>query len=180
MEERRDALAGAAEVITMCESFALKSDGLVATVGCLDILNPASNTVPGEVTGTVDIRHSDDRRREEFCHRLEGAARERLEKRGLGFEFQVIAETPSTFSADRLTGLLEKSVLEVQTSCPVLESNAGHDAVAMAMEMGVAMLFVRCRDGLSHHPDEFVEPTDIEVAIDTMARFLVALNELDS
>ena len=56
-----------------------------------------------------------------------------------------------------------------------LPSGAGHDAVTLAGVTDIAMLFVRCAGGISHHPDEAVEEADVALAIDAAARFVSAL-----
>jgi allantoate deiminase len=74
-----------------------------------------------------------------------------------------------------LTAQLARSVKAVQGKTPVLVSGAGHDAVVLSALTPVAMLFVRCRDGLSHHPDEFASPADLDIALRVMMDFLARL-----
>ena len=74
-----------------------------------------------------------------------------------------------------LTTLLHESVKAVQPSSPELVSGAGHDGVVMAAQTPIAMLFVRCRDGLSHHPDEYVSPQDLDASLRATVDFLVRL-----
>jgi allantoate deiminase len=81
--------------------------------------------------------------------------------------------TPATACSPRLTDALAGVVEKFQPSCPRLVSGAGHDAVALAEVTEVAMLFVRCRDGLSHHPDEYAEPADMALAVRVLADFLL-------
>ena len=180
MEERRDALVGAAEFVLLCESLAKRSDGLVATVGNVTIENPASNTIPGEVACTVDVRHGDDARREEFCQTLEQTAREKLEQRGLGFELVTVSQSPAATCSTKLNDVLSEVIKTKQDDCPVIESLSGHDAVSMAQVMDASMIFVRCRDGLSHHPDEFVSQPDIAAAIAAVTDFLIRMDESDA
>ena len=70
---------------------------------------------------------------------------------------------------------MAESVRAVQKKSPSLVSGAGHDAVILSRFTPVAMLFVRCRDGLSHHPDEFASPADLWVALSVMIDFLERL-----
>jgi allantoate deiminase len=79
--------------------------------------------------------------------------------------------------ARKLTAQLEKSVRAVQGRSLSLVSGAGHDAVVLSQLTDVAMLFVRCRDGLSHHPDEYASPRDLGVALRVMVDFLEMMGE---
>ena len=75
----------------------------------------------------------------------------------------------------RLTATLERSVKAIQGKSISLVSGAGHDGVVMSALTPVAMLFVRCRDGLSHHPDEYASPKDLAVALAVITDFLEKL-----
>ena len=79
---------------------------------------------------------------------------------------------PATPMDAELTDLLATAVAEQGLPNVRLPSGAGHDAVALAELTRTAMLFVRCAGGISHHPDESVEPADVAVAIDVLDRFL--------
>lgn len=169
MNMRQDALAGAAECITCVETLAGSAHGLVATVGELHIPFAASNVIPGRVEFTLDIRDADDHMREQFTHELITHLTTLLESRGLTFRFETPLRAPSIHCAPALTDKLSEFVARHQGSCPRLVSGAGHDAVALAEVTDVAMLFVRCREGLSHHPDEYADPTDIALAARVLA-----------
>jgi allantoate deiminase len=172
MNLRQDALAGAAEGIALVEKLAASADGLVATVGDLRIESAASNVIPGRVNYTLDIRDADDRKRLDFCAKVFGEIETRAVARGLAVRIENPLKAPATPCAPRLTDALEAVVCKVQSSCPRLVSGAGHDAVALAEVAEVAMLFVRCREGLSHHPDEYATPADISLAARVLTDFL--------
>lgn len=172
MTMRRDALAGAAECIALVEAEGWAAGGLVATVGDLRIESAASNVIPGRVDFTLDIRDCDDPKREGFCRRLFAAIEERTAMRGLGVRIETLQEAASTPCSERLTAALSASVSGLQGACPRLVSGAGHDAVALAGVTEVAMLFVRCRDGLSHHPEEYASAEDIALATRVLTDFL--------
>lgn len=89
--------------------------------------------------------------------------------------WQRTQENAATPCSAVLTARLERSVKSVQGKSLSLVSGAGHDGVVMASLCPIAMLFVRCRDGLSHHPDEYAAPKDLKVAIDVMTDFLLKL-----
>lgn len=172
MTIRRDALAGAAEGISLIEERANAANNLVATVGELAIASPASNVIPGEVTFTVDIRDADNATRESFQRSLLAELETRMTRRGLALHTEIVQASPSVQCSARLTTQLENIVKSLQGSCPRLVSGAGHDIVALAEVTETALLFVRCRDGLSHHPDEYASGEDIGLAIDALTEFL--------
>lgn len=172
MTLRRDALAGAAECTLLVEERATAANGLVATVGELRIASAASNVIPGQVDFTLDIRDADDDARKDFCQNLFSEMERRMTRRGLTLRIAVLQDSPSVRCDPRLTGGLAARVEARQSHCPHLVSGAGHDAVALAEVTKVALLFVRCRGGLSHHPDEFAHPEDIAAAVEVLADFL--------
>lgn len=171
MNMRRDALAGAAECVALIEKLASAAGGLVATVGELRIPFAASNVIPGRVEFTIDIRDADNRIRMAFVKDLLAEIEALMKKRGLETRIEIPLVAPSAQCSPALTATLSRLVAAIQGSCPQLVSGAGHDAVAMAEVTDVAMLFVRCRDGLSHHPDEYASPADIALAIRVLADF---------
>jgi allantoate deiminase len=169
---RRDALAGAAEFIRDVEGASELFDGLVATVGRLAIQPNVSNVVPAFVTHTLDVRHRSDSVLNEACTWLEQRACEIAKARRLESTWEILQATPAiecdAVLSRRLLGVVET----VTGSRRLLPSGAGHDAAILAPLFPVAMLFVRCREGLSHHPDEFVSLEDIGVALQVTVEFL--------
>jgi allantoate deiminase len=175
MNHRKDALAAAAEFVLAAEAEARDADGLVATVGQLVVSRSAANVVPGEVVLSVDIRHADDQVRVEHVSRLLQRANDIAIQRGLSVTSQPISENQSVQCSPRLTSLLAQGVLESRYRAVTLTSGAGHDAVVVAGLTEVAMLFVRCKGGISHHPAESVTEEDVAVAIDVVGKFLELL-----
>jgi hydantoinase/carbamoylase family amidase len=172
MSLRRDALAGAAEGIVRVEKMARSAGGLVATVGDLRVESAASNVIPGGVNYTLDIRDADDAKRSQFCREVFALIEALALERGLAVRIESPLVVSATPCSPRLTDALADVVEKFQPSCPRLVSGAGHDAVALAGVTEVAMLFVRCRNGLSHHPDEYAAPEDMELAVRVLADFL--------
>lgn len=172
MAMRRDALAGAAECIVLVERMAGECSGLVATVGQLELRAPASNVIPGEAVFTIDIRHAENAMRQRFCRELFNEIERRLHERGLECRIEIPLAAPAAKCSPRLCERLAAIVSRHQPRCPRLVSGAGHDAVALAEVTEAAMLFVRCRGGLSHHPDEFAATEDIALAVNVLAEFL--------
>jgi allantoate deiminase len=172
MAERRDALAGAAEWITLVERAAQAVAGLVATVGRLDVSPGAPNVIPGSCVMTLDVRHVDDRVRESAVARFVEGARKIAETRSLTVDFDVRLAQPAVPMDASLRSQMESAVTESGYPLHVMTSGAGHDAMVLAERMPVAMLFLRTPDGLSHHPAEAVREEDVDAALTVGSAFL--------
>ena len=175
MDLRRDALAGAAEFVLFAEAFAGARPPLVATVGTVQVPGGAANVIPGEVTVSLDVRHSSDAACAAALADLLQQAQRTARRRQLACEWHPTMQHPATPCSPELTMQLARSVRAVQHRNLALISGAGHDAVILAKQTPVAMLFVRCRHGLSHHPDEYAAPKDLEVALNVVVDFLERL-----
>jgi allantoate deiminase len=168
MSSRRDALCAAAEFILTTEGLAHETPGLVATVGQISASPGASNVIPGAVDLTLDVRHHDDAIRKRANDTLRTASALVAEHRNLACDFALIQESSSVPCDTGLRGVLTEAIHARGVAVCEVPSGAGHDAVALAALCPVAMLFVRCRDGVSHHPDEFASEADIGVALDVL------------
>jgi allantoate deiminase len=175
MALRRDALAGAAEFILAVEALARAHPPLVATVGCVSAHPGAGNVIAGSAELSLDVRHPTDSRRLAALARLRAAARAIARRRGLASSIEVTQDNGAVACSGELTALLARSVRAYQRKSLAIPSGAGHDAVILSSLTPVAMLFVRCRKGLSHHPDEYVHPRDLEVALGIVVDFLARL-----
>ncbi len=173
MALRRDALAGAAALILEIEAVGRHTRDLVATVGTLDVVPGASNVIPGEVRFTLDLRHPDPDTRETAVATIRERAGAVSESRQLDLEW---IDAPGFAGAACDPGLMESLELAIRAEgldALHLFSGAGHDAITMAHITPVAMLFVRCRDGISHNPAESIVINDVAVALAVLRRFLV-------
>ena len=175
MALRRDALAGAAEFVLAAEALARRRSPLVATVGRLAVRPGATNVIAGGAELSLDIRHPGDLRRREALRILRSKAGRIARRRGLKVSFQVTQDNPSVACSPELTALLVKSVRARQGRSLLLPSGAGHDAVVLSTLTQVAMLFVRCRGGVSHHPAEHVGLGDLAASIEIVEDFLIRL-----
>jgi allantoate deiminase len=175
MSLRQDALCAAAEFILAVERYAQENEGLVATVGQIQNMPNACNVIPGEVTISVDVRHQRDAVRRNAVKQLATIRKSLEQKRSVKTKWQVVQETDSVPCSLALSNLLQTAVTKQQRKAIQLASGAGHDAAVMAQITPVAMLFVRCKGGISHHPDESVETADVQVALETMNDFLTQL-----
>lgn len=176
MSHRKDALAAAAEWMVLVETLTREQGGnLVATVGTLRCAPGAVNVIPGDVTLTLDIRGPSDQPLDALLTTLLERAQAIAARRHLQFsadEFYRIAATPCDSGLQRV---LSEAVQEVQGRSLTLPSGAGHDAIAIAERWPSAMLFVRCKGGISHHPAESVTADDVALAIAAYSRAVLAL-----
>jgi hydantoinase/carbamoylase family amidase len=167
MDQRHDALAGAAELVLAAES-----SGVTATVGKLEVAPGASNVIPGKTLLTLDIRHPTDARRLAAVRSLRAKSKNIAARRGLKSIWTSIQENGAVQCDKKLTQLFSKSVARRGLEVLKLPSGAGHDAVVLSQICPVAMLFVRCKGGISHNPAESVKTADVRVAIEVLADFI--------
>lgn len=175
MDGRRDALCAAAEWVLDVEAAGRTTPGLLATVGRLAVHPGATNVVPGAATASLDVRHPEDAVRLEAVSELRRRARENAEARGLQLDWTTRLENPAVAMDPALTALLADAVAAEGVIPVHLSSGAGHDAVALADLTAIAMLFVRCAGGVSHHPDESARPQDVAVAVAALCGLLERL-----
>jgi len=175
MSMRHDALCAAAEFVLAVETLARNQPGLVATVGQITAQPGASNVIPGVVRLSLDVRHQDDEVREQAYWRLEEQARQIGMARQVPPNWQRLQESRTVPCAPHLTQLLAQAIETLKYPVHSLPSGAGHDGVALSELTSVAMLFVRCRGGVSHNPAESVTTEDVAVAIEVLEQFLMLL-----
>ena len=173
MALRRDALTGASECIVEIEEFCRTDpDGLVGTVGYIHAAPGATNVIPGQVSFTIDMRAPDDTHRKlavaDIVRRVEAIAK----RRRLALQIDVTHENRSVPCAPWLRGQLSRAVTAEGFRVFELPSGAGHDGMAMIDIADVGMLFVRCRGGISHHPDEHVEVADADAGARVLLRMI--------
>jgi allantoate deiminase len=169
---RKDALLGAAHFALQTETACRRFPGLVATVGELNVSPNVSNVVPARVTHSLDVRHQEDAARAAAIAWLRAEADQIAVERKLTLERVLVQETASVACDPALITRLAAATKSVTGDTMELPSGAGHDAVILSQLCPVAMLFVRCRDGLSHHPDEYVQDEAIEAALRTAVTFI--------
>ncbi len=172
MPMRRDALVAAAAFVGEVERGARQAEGVVATVGRLDVRPGAGNVIPGVVSGTLDVRSPSDADRQRAYDQMQEAARRIAAERGLTLGWTLVQEHPATPCDARLRARLAEATAAAGFPVRELPSGAGHDAVALAAKLPVAMLFVRCKGGLSHHPMESVATADVAASLKVMDNFL--------
>lgn len=168
-ERRKDALVAASLLVVEVERLARATGGL-ATVGRLTVEPGATNVVPGRVELTLDLRARTDDARDDLWRAVEAAAQGVARERGVRVDAFETHRARSTVCASGLTDAVRQAVAAVTglDDVPALWSPAGHDAMALAAVTDVAVLFVRCHDGISHHPAEDVREDDVALALDAL------------
>lgn len=171
---RRDALAAAAEAVLLVERIATR-EGIVGTVGALSVAPGVGNVIPGLVSFSVDLRAPlagpRDAAEQEFRDGLAALCA----RRGIGQEVKTVQQLAPCLCDETAQRLLAGAIMAQGGRAFSLASGAGHDAMSMAALCPVAMLFIRCRDGVSHNPAEHVTPEDVDAAAKVMLGFLERL-----
>ena len=177
MPDRRDALCAGAELILALEDAARTSGAIdtVATVGICDVFPGAVNSIPARVRLSVDIRDTDLQRRDAVIRRLEESCESTSAKRQVQIHIELLnADAPAESGATVVTALSEacrKHGFDFLT----MTSRAYHDSLFMSQIAPVAMLFIPCRNGYSHRPDEYSSPEDIARGALILAETLATL-----
>ncbi len=172
MPMRKDALAAAAERLLAIEARARSQSNLVATAGKIEVPGAAANTIPGRVRFTLDIRSPSDQERINAVGDIKRAIAAIAQRRGVTAQLAVGHEVPAALCDGRLSDQLVKIVETMGIKPRRLPSGAGHDAMAFDKIIPFAMLFVRCRGGVSHNPAEFASAADIDIAARVLATFI--------
>jgi allantoate deiminase len=178
MRLRRDPLAGAAAMVLAVEQLARGDNSdVVATVGTIEALPGAANVIPGEVRFTIDVRSGSEARRDGVAAAILERLREIAAVRALELDVALVHDLAASPCDPALMDLMDAALDAAGQPVRRLVSGAGHDAMVMAALCPTAMLFIRCRDGISHNPAEHVEPADVEIALQVMLGFIERLGE---
>src|ERR1700733_8822151 len=177
MPDRRDALCAASELILAVEDAARTTGSIdsVATVGICDVFPGAVNSIPSRVGLSLDVRDTDLARRDGVIQQIESASKELASKRKVSISTELLnADAPADCAAiviDALARSAEKHKIAAQR----MISRAYHDSLFISRIAPVAMLFIPCRHGYSHRPDEYASPEDIARGTLVLAETLASL-----
>ncbi|MDN3525143.1 M20 family metallo-hydrolase [Halomonas sabkhae] len=177
MPGRRDALVGASAMVVEADRVLNATDDLVGVVGKLEVRPNAVNVIPAEVTFTLELRSPDPEVRKAGRDRLLSAFTGIAEQRGLALDLEQTYSAEAVDCADWMIEALETASAACGQPAERLFSGAGHDGLAMHDLTDIGMLFVRCRDGLSHHPDEAITADDADAATRVIMAFLQGMRE---
>jgi allantoate deiminase len=165
MAQRRDALAAASEMVLALERLAAGEEALVATVGQIAALPGAQNVIPGKVRFSVDMRSPSDSVLQRAAAGLRAELGRIAARRGVHLEattYQINAATPL---APEVIGAVREAIAACGHTPLSLPSGAGHDAGIMARHCPAGMIFLRCKDGISHNPAEAITREDADAGV---------------
>jgi ureidoglycolate amidohydrolase len=177
MPDRKDALCAAAELILSIEKHALATGAIdtVATVGTCDVHPGAVNSVPSRVTLQLDIRDTDPTRRESVMQAVRRDCEELRQRRKLTITEELVnADAPAQSSPD-IVKLVEEVCAAQNIPYKKMVSRAYHDSLFMARIAPIAMIFIPCRNGVSHRPDEYATPAHTTLGVQVLASVLAKL-----
>ncbi len=174
MPERRDALLAGAEIALAVEK-AARATGrpdTVATTGVFRIEPGAINSVPCRALLEIDLRDTELAPRDAALSQIESAAREICARRKIKLQSEVINADPPAACDPTLVALVEDVCRGQGLACAKMISRAYHDSLFMALRCPVTMIFIPCRGGVSHRPDEYASPEQIARGVAVLAETL--------
>jgi ureidoglycolate amidohydrolase len=182
MPDRKDAFCAAAEIVLAVEECARATGAIdtCGTVGKCHIFPGAVNSIPSRVEMDADIRDTDEQRRNRVLGEIEQACARVAAKRNLQVKVSPInADAPATCSPRIIEAMVEAAA-ENGLAYKKMVSRAYHDSLFMARIAPTGMVFIPCRGGVSHRPDEYSAPQEIENGVKVLAATLAKLSSLES
>ena len=170
MNMRQDALLGAAKVIVALNELARMdpSAPTVGTVGHLEVFPDSRNIIPEKVRFTVDLRDIDLERRNLRERELREEIEQIAMQHGLSYTISEDTNSEPRFCAEWIKDVIREESAKMNLTPPELMSGPFHDALALSYVCDYAMIFVRCRDGISHNPQEYASYTDIALGTELL------------
>ena len=178
MNLRHDALCGASKIILGIEEIASMQEEppVVGTVGVVEVTPGAMNVIPGAVKLGVDIRSISEVARNSVVTLVKEFIDITAEKRGLSYTIETIAQDHPVEMHPAMIREIEEAVKSVGVEYMTMPSGAGHDAMHWAEAVPTGMIFIPCRDGISHNPAEFTEMDDIVTGAEVLDKVLRKLS----
>jgi N-carbamoyl-L-amino-acid hydrolase len=176
MPLRRDALSTLAEVVLAIEKIvASHGPNAVGTIGEVTIANPSRNVIPGEIAFTIDIRSPEAAIMDALDRDIRAAAKEIAQRRRVDIAIDQIWRKPPTIFDKTLVDAVESATRELGYSNRRITSGAGHDACNLAGVVPSAMIFVPCKDGISHNELEDATQADCSAGANTLLHAVLAV-----
>jgi len=178
MPDRRDALTGAAELALAVENVG-RTNGSADTVATTGVFKPfpgAVNSIPSRCVLEIDVRDTDGASRDRAVSRILDAADRVAKQRALQLRVDVLNSDPPARCDARILRAVEDAARAEGLSHRRMVSRAYHDSLFMARVAPTAMIFIPCRNGWSHRPDEYSSPDAIAAGVRTLARTLATLS----
>ncbi|MFC5531912.1 M20 family metallo-hydrolase [Cohnella yongneupensis] len=181
MPMRRDALVGAAKVVVGLQALASSAKGAptVGTVGSLKVFPDSRNIIPEHVQFTVDLRDIDIARRDLLEKQLRGLLEAVCREHGLTYAIREDTNSEPRYCADWIMRTIREAAGDLGVeSPPELMSGPFHDSLSMSYACDYGMIFVRCRDGISHNPQEYASAEDIAAGTELLYRTVLRMSGL--
>jgi len=172
MAIRKDALLGAAEIIIAVNQVATQVPGAptVGTVATINVFPASRNIIPEEVTFTVDLRDIDLERRNRYEKQLRERIASIAEKHSLTFSIAEDTNSEPRYCADWIKEIIHSECADAGLDAPELMSGPFHDALALSYVCDYGMIFIRCKDGISHNPLEYASYPDLALGAEILYR----------
>ena len=170
MPIRKDAMVGAAEIIVALNEIATQVPGnpTVGTVGTLNVFPASRNIIAEEVTMTVDLRDIDLERRNRYEQQLRDKIESITQKHQLTYSISEDTKSDPRYCADWIKKIIHSECEKLELDAPELMSGPFHDALALSYVCDYGMIFVRCKDGISHNPLEYSSYEDLALGANVM------------
>jgi N-carbamoyl-L-amino-acid hydrolase len=180
MPDRHDAMLAGAEIALAVERAALTSGSTdtVGTTGVFRIEPGAVNSVPCRAWLEIDLRDTQVATRDEALRRIEEAAREICQLRGVELELERLNVDAPAICDNTLVQGVAHSCKKLGLQCKKIISRAYHDSLFMAQICSTTMIFIPCRNGVSHRPDEYSSPEQIQRGVEVLALTLAQLAQV--
>ena len=174
MHLRKDALVGAAEVVSAVNRIAHQQQPhACGTVGCLSLHPGSRNVIPGQVQMTIDLRHLHADKLQAMVDEVRAVIETTAARHGLTFELTPTADFPPLDFHPACVNAVRDGARALGLSHMDIVSGAGHDAIFVA-ELGPAgMIFVPCEGGISHNEIEDAAPDDLAAGCAVLLRAMV-------
>jgi N-carbamoyl-L-amino-acid hydrolase len=176
MKARNDALVSGAEIITGVEKTVIETNGNgTGTVSRIEIQPNSVTAIPGSVKLWVDLRYLDEERRRMCIEGISRLSANVMSKREVDIEIDTLTNEHGTMLSPRVINVLRQTADSFGYPYHEMPSGAMHDAAHMARITDVGMIFVPCRGGVSHAPEEFADPSHIEKGLNVLHKTLLTL-----
>ncbi|MEO5891400.1 MAG: M20 family metallo-hydrolase [Ferruginibacter sp.] len=180
MAIRKDALVGAAKIIIAVNEIATQVPGAptVGTVGTINVFPASRNIIPEEVTFTVDLRDIDLNRRNRYEKQLRDSIESITQKHSLTYTISEDTNNEPRYCAGWIKDIIRSECLAAGLDAPELMSGPFHDALALSYACDYGMIFIRCKDGISHNPLEYASYEDLALGAEVMYGTILQLLKL--
>ena len=175
MNLRQDALVGAAQVIHMFDQLCKREEDLVGVVGKIANYPNGVNVIPQQTDITIELRSPNDASRVKAREEMLADIDSLMTQYNLAYRHEQTYEQSAVTCADSLSSVLSNAVSLSGITPKHLYSGAGHDGLAVSKLTDIAMLFMRCTDGISHHPDEAILQQDLVAAVEVLNHFCLLM-----